>query len=417
MPKLPDLINGFKVLKEVDLNAVRMQAETPLHVMVMGEVGAGKTALIEQLLTGSRSEEPPGLPSITMHRPDLTLQIPDDALVLLLLDVRKTDHPNERAIFDRLIARKIATVVCYNKSDLAREEVVALSGSTWTGAETAIITATDRDTLMRELVPAILCVCKGHEARVARHLPLLRAPVAQKLIDDTCFINATYSLSTGLAEIVPLLNLPLNLADIVILTKNQAWMAYTITLAMGMQAEWRDTMPKLAAVVGSAFLWRQQARYLAGLIPVIGIVPKVVISYSGTYVIGEAIYQWCANGEKLNPEELKALYVEALERGSEAAKVLIQKSDATQYQAADKFKEIAQLISEKSALTQEQASSRLQSAMSFITGKSQDTRHQIVSIANKVFKPATACPSCGKKVPGGASFCAFCGKPLNSWQA
>ena len=413
MSKLPDLVNGFKMLKEVDLNAVRLQAIEPLHVMVIGEAGIGETALIEQLLTGPRFIEPPGLPPITMCRPDPAMQIPDDALVLLLLDARKTGHQNERVLFDRLIARKIATVVCYNKSDLTSEEIIALRGSLWMGAETAVIIPTDRDTLMRELVPAILRVCKGREVRLARHLPILRAPVSQKLIDDTSFINASYSLSTGLAEIVPVLDLPLNLADIIILTKNQALMAYTITLAMGMQAEWRDTMPKITAVVGSAFMWRQMARYLAGLIPVIGIVPKIVVSYSGTYVIGEAIYQWCANGEKLNSEELKVVYAEALERGSDAASVLIKKSDAAQHQAADKFKEIAQVISERSAITQEQASSGVKSAISFIAERSRGTREQIVSIAGNVFKPAVACPACGKKAPKGAGFCAFCGKPLD----
>lgn len=412
MSKLPDLVNGFKMLKAVDLNAVRLQAIEPLHVMVIGEAGIGETALIEQLLTGPRSIEPPGLPPIKMCRPDPAMQIPDDALVLLLLDARKTGHQNERALFDRLIARKIATVVCYNKSDLTSEDIIALRGSLWMGAETAVIIPTDRDTLMRELVPAILRVCKGREVRLARHLPILRAPVSQKLIDDTSFINASYSLSTGLAEIVPLLDLPLNLADIIILTKNQALMAYTITLAMGMQAEWRDTMPKITAVVGSAFIWRQMARYLAGLIPVIGIVPKIVVSYSGTYVIGEAIYQWCANGEKLNSEELKVVYAEALERGSDAASVLIKKSDAAQHQAADKFKEIAQVISERSSITQEQASSGVKSVISFIAERSRGTREQIVSIAGNVFKPAVACPACGKKAPKGAGFCAFCGKPL-----
>ncbi|MCX6006475.1 MAG: zinc ribbon domain-containing protein, partial [Chloroflexi bacterium] len=166
--------------------------------------------------------------------------------------------------------------------------------------------------------------------------------------------------------------------------------------------------------VGSAFIWRQMARYLAGLIPVIGIVPKIVVSYSGTYVIGEAIYQWCANGEKLNPEELKVVYAEALERGSDAANVLIKKSDAAQHQAANKFKEIAQVISERSAITQEQASSGVKSAVSFIAEKSRDTRKQIVSIAGQFFKPAMACPACGKKVPKGAAFCAYCGKPLGA---
>lgn len=351
MPKLPDLVSGFKMLKEMDLNAVRAQAETPLHIMVIGEAGSGKTALIEQLLMGPRSEEPPGLHSITMHRPEPDLQIHDDVLALLLLDARKKNHQKERAVFERLVAGKIATIVCYNKADLAREEIVALSGSIWPGVEIAVINATDSDTLLRELAPAILHIYKGMEIRVARHVPLMRVPVGHKLIDDTSFTNAAYSLSTGFTGKAPIPNLPLNSADIVILTKNQALMAYAIILAMGMKTEWRDTMPKLAAAVDPIFIWQQLGRYLTGIIPSIGIVPRVVIAYAGTYVIGETIYRWCSQSEKLNPDELKAFYVEALERGSDAAKVLIQKTDAAQCQAADKFKEIAQLISEGDTIT------------------------------------------------------------------
>ena len=43
-----DLGTGVCGLKEVDLNTVRVQAEIPLHVMVIGEAGAGKTALTEK---------------------------------------------------------------------------------------------------------------------------------------------------------------------------------------------------------------------------------------------------------------------------------------------------------------------------------------------------------------------------------
>lgn len=413
MAKLPDLVNGFKMLRAVDLNAVRVQAETPLPVMVIGQAGAGKTALIEQLLAGPREGQPAQLPPIAMYTPDKVPQISGDALAMLLLDARKSDYPRENVVFDGLISRKIATVVCYNKSDMAGEEIMKPGKPLWAGAEVAIITATDRDTLMRELVPAMLRACKGREAQLARHVPMLRAPAAQKIIDDTCFINATYSLTTGLAEIVPILDLPLNLADILILTKNQALMAYTITLAMGMKAEWRDTMPKLAAVVGSAFLWRQLARYLAGLVPVIGIVPKIVVSYAGTYVVGQAVCQWCINGEKLNQEELKALYAEALERGSEVARALMEKTDAAQARSADKFKEIAQIISERSAITREQAAGRFQSAMSFLAAKGRDSQQKISSAAEMVFKPPAACPACGKKAPKGAEFCSYCGKPLH----
>lgn len=413
MSKLPDLVSGFKMLREVDLRSVRSQAEAPLHVMVIGEAGAGKTALIGHLLEGPRQDEPPGLPSITMHRPEPAVQFPQGALALLLLDARKAEHQNVREVFNRLIAAGIPTVVCYNKADLASGDILTLNSTIWEGASTAVINATDRDTLIRELVPGILRVGKGHEVQLARRLPLLRETVAQKLIVDTCFINATYSLGTGLAESVPVLNLPLNLADIMILTKNQAFLAYTITLAMGMKGEWKDTMPKLAAVVGSAFLWRQMARYLTGLIPVIGIAPKVVISYAGTYVIGEAVYQWCVNGNRLSAVELKGLYAEALEQGSEAANVLIKKGDVAQYQAAEKFKEIAQVISEMAVVAQEETSGRFQAVWAFIGEKGRNVQRGMRSLADKAFKPVAVCPYCGKKAPTGASFCAYCGKPLD----
>jgi len=51
--------------------------------------------------------------------------------------------------------------------------------------------------------------------------PVLRVPIARHIINDTCFTNAAYSLSTGLAEIVPVLNIPLTLTDMIVLTKNQ----------------------------------------------------------------------------------------------------------------------------------------------------------------------------------------------------
>lgn len=117
--------------------------------------------------------------------------------------------------------------------------------------------------------------------------------------------------------------MPLNLADIVVLTKNQALMAYKISLAMGMMADWKETVPKLATVVGSAFLWRQAARSLVGLIPAWGIIPKVAIAYAGTYAVGEAIYHWCGSGEKIKDNMLKPLYRAALQRGRDTARLLL----------------------------------------------------------------------------------------------
>ena len=332
--------------------------------------------------------------------------------MLLMLDARKTDHQAERQLCRKLIEQKAMVVVCYNKSDLAREEITTAAGDPWPGAETAVITATDPDSLLRELFPAMLRACKGHDVQIARNLPLLREPISHKLIEDTSFINATYSLSTGLGEIVPVLNLPLNLADIFVLTKNQALMAYKITLAMGMPADWRDTMPKLAAVVGSAFLWRQLARSLAGLIPVIGIVPKIAISYAGTYAIGEAIYQWCANGEKLNSDNLKLLYAEALERGGKVANELMEKSNIVQAQAAVKWREIADEVAERGIIVQDQASTGIRRLGDFLADQGTIARSGITSLFSKIGKPPRTCAACAKKIPPDAAFCPTCGKPL-----
>ena len=96
-------------------------------------------------------------------------------------------------------------------------------------------------------------------------------------------------------------------------------------MAFDLPSDWRDTIPKLATVVGSAFLWRLTARQLVGLVPAFGIIPKVAVSYAGTYAVGQAIYQWCAYGEKVNPKVLKSIFAQALERGREVAGTLVAK--------------------------------------------------------------------------------------------
>jgi uncharacterized protein (DUF697 family) len=372
MPNLPDLASGFKTLREMDLNAIRELAESPVHVAVIGETGVGKSTLIGQLLTGPRQGEPPGVPPVSEHRLDENIPLQPYSVVLLMLDATVAEHPRERSLLDRLATHKLLTVVCYNKSDLAQNPQVVLNEAMrWPGAEVVAIAAPDRASLLRGLAPALLRAVRGREILLARRLPMLREPVCRKLIDDTSFINGAYSLTTGLAEINPVLDIPLNVADMAVLTKNQALMAYKIALAMGLPSDWRETIPKLATVVGSAFLWRQVARQLIGLIPAYGIIPKVGVSYAGTYAVGQAIYQWCANGEKLKPEALKAVYAEALERGRQAAKTLVAKRNVAQLEAP-------------------RASPR---------------RFQL-------WKPPVVCPECGKKAPKGATFCAYCGKSL-----
>jgi uncharacterized protein (DUF697 family) len=324
MPKLPDLASGFKTLREVDLNAIRNQAEQPFHLAVIGDTGVGKSTLINQLLTGPGTREPALIRPVSEHQSTEEFPPESISLAIIMLDAGRTEHPVELRSLEKFRASRVPVIICYNKIDLLdNTQAISNDRLQWSGSEMAAISANDSDSVLQKLVPEMLRIYKGREIVLARHLPRLREPVSRKLIEDTSFINATYSLASGLAGINILLTIPLGAADMIVLTKNQAVMAYKIALAFDLPADWRQTIPKLTTVVSTGFLWRTVARQLVGLIPVAGIIPQVAVAYGGTYAIGEAIYRWCANNEKVNPRMFRDIYSKALERGREIGRSLV----------------------------------------------------------------------------------------------
>jgi ribosomal protein L32 len=96
-------------------------------------------------------------------------------------------------------------------------------------------------------------------------------------------------------------------------------------LLLGFSTRWQDYVTEFGSVIGSGFVWRQIARSLIGLIPAWGIIPKVVVAYSGTYVVGNAILSWYLTGRKLSSKQMRALSAQALTRGKEYARKLGQK--------------------------------------------------------------------------------------------
>ena len=321
MTRLPDLASGFKTLREIDLNAIRNQAEEPFHIAIVGTSGVGKSTLINQLLSG------PGTPgsvlpgAISEHQLDQEIFLESCSLLILLLDASQPNHFPEPPILDKLRSYHVPTIICYNKIDLVQDTQALTTNYAfgWLSSEVTAISASTRETVFHNLVPVMMRIYKGREIVLARHLPMLREPVSRKLIEDTSFINAAYSLASGLAEMDIVLTLPFNVGDMVVLTKNQVLMAYRIALAFELPSDWRQTIPKLTTVVGTGFLWRTIARQLVGLVPVIGVIPKVAVAYAGTYAIGQAIYRWCDNNEKVSSQTLKAMYSKALVRGREVA--------------------------------------------------------------------------------------------------
>jgi uncharacterized protein (DUF697 family) len=146
--------------------------------------------------------------------------------------------------------------------------------------------------------------------------------------------NATYSAATGLTEIIPVLLVPGNVADFVVLTKNQALMAYKIALLMGNDIAMQEMIGELAGVLGSGFLWRETARRLVGFIPGWGIIPKIAVAYAGTYLVGEATYYWYAYHEQLTAEQMRMIYTQAMAEGRRKASAILARVKRTETDSA-----------------------------------------------------------------------------------
>jgi hypothetical protein len=232
--------------------------------------------------------------------------------------------------------------------------------------------ALDTRFLIDKLAPAVIALVPERILGLGRYFPLFRVPVAHYLVNDACVTNAAYSLSTGLAQTFAIFDLAVVVADTVVLTKNQAFLAYKLGLALGYSTRWQDYIVEFGGVLGNGLFWRQIAHTLVGLIPVWGIVPKTAISYAGTYVVGNAVMQWYLTGRHISGRQMKHLYSQAFERGKRVASGLLHKLPHPRLPER-----------KRDALPTPRAS-----------------------------KSSHTCPACGKRSAKDASFCQYCGQPL-----
>lgn len=295
----------IEVLREVDVRPARLAAERPFTLIVVSRDLPLAEHLVRLLYQGDRAEE------IPPHRAAIALPL-DAAVTLARADVAlivaaaNRDFAEEKRIQQALEAAGVPVRLCLLAEGAAPKEGV------WLPMVNGVL---DEREAVRYLVQAVRETGAVSDLALARHLPAFRAPVVRALIDDVASANLAYSLGTAVLEVNPVTGLPLNVADVVVLTKNQGVLAYKIALAMGMPSDLRHIAPQLAGVIGGGFLLRQLARSLVGLIPAVGALTKVAVAFAGTYVVGEAVYRWCATGERLSEEALLLVHARALERG------------------------------------------------------------------------------------------------------
>ena len=442
MAGIKDISSVWKNIKEIDLKPIRDSATQPLRIALVGEPGSGRHTLAAQM----RSD--PARPDIHTQSPlailpaDPSADTPVVHLIILMADASRVDLSAEQLLVKKWTEAGKNLLVLLNKIDLVADDTGSSLLPGWPANKVIVGSVNDLGFIQQEFVPAVLEVLPQQHLALARQFPLFRLPVARQLITDTCFSNAAYSLSTGLAEIVPVLDLPLNVTDMIVLTKSQAFLAYKLGLLVGFSTRWQDYVSEFGSVIGGGFLWRQIARQLVGLIPAWGIIPKVAVAYSGTYVVGNAILGWYLTGRHLSAKQMRALSTQSFSRGKELARNLAGKlprprlgggRKARLLPAAQKSEQHPGEIIISTENRQAEVSAAPETA-----GVASAARSQVLSERKPGLKfkrslikrsdrqpqkpllrdsSATAseaqnirlCPECGKPSSADASFCQYCG--------
>jgi uncharacterized protein (DUF697 family) len=324
--RLP-LRNLWRILRETNLEAIRRGAESRFEVLVAGDHPADAEQLASMIGDTGDAVPAPGDGARRhpwLHVADASTVAPmlgRERSSLAVLVSRKAElSPALSSMRDELAGRGVPIVVV----------VIGVLGKTAAivrRSESQRVTVPDLDAPALAAVGQALLTAVPAELRLGlgRQLPSLRALVFVNLIDETARANAGYAFASGIAEIIPVVNIPMNLGDVVILTKNQLVMSYKIALVAGKSGTPRHLIGEILGVLGGGLLFRQVARQLVGLIPVVGVAPKVAIAYGGTWAIGQAVVVWATTGQALTMESVGHFFDEGLKRGRKAARALVSR--------------------------------------------------------------------------------------------
>ncbi|HUE75452.1 MAG TPA: hypothetical protein VMP10_01385 [Chloroflexota bacterium] len=322
-------VTGFwQVLREINPQNIIDEAEQLVSVELVGRQGSGR-----QTIATALAGHPPHPQSSAWRALQSTLlaedgslpdEVPTAHLFLYVLDATRGFSAADRTPARHLSARGRRIIYVVNKMDLVdRPGSVMLSARRELGLEQSdevvFLTATDQNSIVKELIPAIVRTLPDMGLALARTLPTLREPIADRLIVDTSRANGEFALASSLPANIPLLGTFLSAGtDMIVLTKNQAMLVFKLAAIYGRSLHSRSRLAiEIAPVVGAAFVWRTIARTLVGLLPgFIAAVPKTGVAFAGTFVVGRTAqyyYQW---NRRPSPELVRKF-------GDEARQMLI----------------------------------------------------------------------------------------------
>ncbi len=401
MPSIKDLSDMWNTIREVDLRPLREAAQQVVKIALVGAPASGRHTLANQMRTDSsrptiRTQTPvilAGLePPVWLARVDL---------IVLILDAGGSDFSREQEYARKMTESGKKILLFVNKCDTLKEGKILEGWTEWPSQKVIFGSAINSTFLLKQFVPAVLDMLPDQHLALGRQFPLFRIAIAHELINETCFANAAYSVSTGVAEIVPVLDIPLNITDMLVLTKAQAFLVYKLGLVFGFSLNWQDYITEFGSVIGGGFIWRQMARMLVGLIPIWGIVPKVAVSYAGTYVVGHVVLQWYLTGRKVTRQQIGAIYQQAFEKGKTYARTLIANAPRPRLGRSKKPKTLGFGGPVPAASTE-----------ILLSGDNPIPTEQGLAVLSEHANDRRTCGECGKLNSSDANFCQYCGRPL-----
>ncbi len=365
------------IITEIDLRPIQREATQEIKIALVGAPRPERDLLADQMRLD------PSRPDLETDTPILVLDLNAGQLarqadvVILLLDGLQSDFGREKELARQWADAGLRVLVFVLLAEKPIDPNFPLPLLPWKPRYVVYGSMKDASFLQQKFAPTMIHLLPDKLLALGRNFPFFRVPIARYLINDTSQSNAAYSLATGLAEIVPILNIPLVVTDMIILTKNQAFLAYKLGLVFGFTTEWKSYVGEFGSVLGFGFLFRQFARTLIGLIPGFGIIPKVGVAYAGTVVVGNTVMQWYLTGRHLSSAQLKGFYSQAYLAGKKVAAKLLP--------GVPRRKPKALPEGQPDALPQPKAT----------TTPARWSKH--------------ACPQCGRASARDAHFCQYCG--------
>jgi uncharacterized protein (DUF697 family) len=433
MAGIKDLSSIWTNIKDLDLKPYRDAALYQVKLALVGRPGSGRHTLADLLRRDPSRLDVQTQSPLALLPFEAAESASGADLIILLVDLTLGEVAAEQALAKRWNdSGKKLLVLGTHLDELAQSGDSSLWPH-WPARQVLYGSLLDQHFIQRSLVPAILELLPGLHLALGRQFPLFRLTVAHQLINETCFSNTAYALSTGLAEIVPVLDIPLNVTDMIVLTKSQAFLVYKLGLALGFSTRWQDYLAEFGSVIGGGFLWRQLARSLVGLIPVWGIVPKVAVSYAGTYVVGNTVLQWYLTGRHLSPRQMRQLYQQAFARGKESARRMLAKVRRPRLSRSKPAEQLPQAVEgspQEFALTtlppQAEVGSQTDSVSALEAAAALEKAAAPEALAGSQLEPSRRgkkrpkprkvrppkrriCPVCNKMNAGDALFCQYCG--------